>query len=59
MFTGQQFALTEASFVLVRMLQEFDAIEPVDPASMRKMRKGVGLTMWPEDSRVRFRKAHA
>lgn len=41
---GQQFALVEASFLLVRLLHEFDAIEPTDP-DMAKMRKGVALTM--------------
>lgn len=56
---GQQFALTEASFVLVRMLQEFDAIEPVDRASMGKLKKNLGLTLWPVDSRLKFHKAKA
>ena len=28
---GQQFALTEASYVIVRMLQRFDAMENMDP----------------------------
>lgn len=56
---GQQFALTEASFVLVRMLQEFDALEALDLQSLARMKKGLGLTMWPEDSRIRFRKAKA
>ncbi|KAK3117919.1 hypothetical protein LTR53_000211 [Teratosphaeriaceae sp. CCFEE 6253] len=46
---GQQFALVEASYVLVRMLQRFDGIEPVDRALMMKMRKGLGLTMCPVD----------
>ena len=55
---GQQFALTEASYVLVRMLQHFDAIEPIDKADMWKMRKGMGLTMWPGDGvKVRLHKA--
>ena len=42
---GQQFALTEAGFVLVRLLREFDAIEAVNEGEMRKMKKGLGLTM--------------
>lgn len=56
---GQQFALTEASFVLVRFLQEFDALEAVHPQELSKMKKGYGLTMWPEETRIRFRKARA
>ena len=43
---GQQFALTEASFLLVRLLQEFDALEPIDRIEMQKMKKGLGVTMW-------------
>lgn len=43
----------------MRMLQEFDACEPVDRQSLARMKKGLGLTMWPEDSRVRFHKASA
>lgn len=42
---GQQFALTEAAFLLVRLLREFDGVEPVDGGEMRKMKKGMGLTM--------------
>lgn len=42
---GQQFALTEAGFLLVRLLKAFDAIEAVDESEMRKMRKGLDLTM--------------
>ena len=42
---GQQFALTEASFLLVRLLKAFDAVEAVDESEMRKMKKGLGLTM--------------
>ncbi|KAI7366139.1 cytochrome P450 [Hortaea werneckii] len=56
---GQQFALTEVGFVIVRLLQRFEALEPVDRAEMLNMRKGLGLTMWPADGlKVRFRKAH-
>jgi cytochrome P450 len=55
---GQQFALTEASYLLVRLLREYDAIEPVDWAEMRRLKKAIGVTMWPADgARVRFRKA--
>jgi cytochrome P450 len=42
---GQQFALTEAGFLLVRLLKAFDAVEAVDMSEMRKMNKGLGLTM--------------
>lgn len=58
---GQQFALTEASYVLVRMLQSFDAVEPVgERKEMERLRKGLGLTMWPADGvPVRFRRAAA
>ncbi len=55
---GQQFALTEAGYLLVRLLQEFEAIEPMDRAEMQKLKKGLGVTMWPGDgTNVRFRKA--
>lgn len=55
---GQQFALTEAGYVLVRMLQTFEAVEPLERGEMARLRKGVGLTMWPADGvPVRFRKA--
>jgi len=40
---GQQFALTETGYLLVRMLREYDAVEPADVGEMRKMRKGLGL----------------
>jgi len=55
---GQQFALTEASFVLVRMLQQFDAIEPTDRAQMQKLKKELGITMWAADGvKVRLHRA--
>ncbi|KXL51422.1 hypothetical protein M433DRAFT_386533 [Acidomyces richmondensis BFW] len=55
---GQQFALTEASFVLVRVLQQFDAIEPANRAQMQKLRKEQGITMWPADGvKVRLHRA--
>jgi cytochrome P450 len=44
---GQQFALTEAGYVLVRLLQRFDAIEDVYPD--RKVRYGLTLTSCPAD----------
>ncbi|KAK5722920.1 hypothetical protein LTR17_014133 [Elasticomyces elasticus] len=40
---GQQFALVEASYLIVRLLQRYDKIEPVDTALMKKGRKGLGL----------------
>ncbi|KAK3647316.1 hypothetical protein LTR56_008147 [Elasticomyces elasticus] len=40
---GQQFALVEASYLIVRLLQRYDKIEPVDMALMKKGRKGLGL----------------
>lgn len=42
---GQQFALTEAAFLLVRLVREFDRVEAVDEGKMRRMKKGMGLTM--------------
>jgi len=55
---GQQFALTEASFLVVRLLQEFDEIEPVDRTGMERFRKAIGITMWPgEGVRVRLHRA--
>lgn len=55
---GQQFALTEAAIVLVKMLMEFDAIEAVDRREMAGMRKGLGLTMAPMDGvKVRLHRA--
>ena len=55
---GQQFALTEAAFLLVRVLGEFEAVEAVDRERLGRMEKGLGLVMWPRDGvRVRFRRA--
>ncbi|EMC93362.1 hypothetical protein BAUCODRAFT_37054 [Baudoinia panamericana UAMH 10762] len=57
---GQQFALVEARYLLVRMLQQFDAIQPVEMAQALRMPKGLGLTMWPgEGVKVRLHKASA
>lgn len=44
---GQQFALTEAGYVIVRLLQRFDRIEDVYPD--RVIRCGVTLTSAPAD----------
>ena len=53
-----RFALTEASYLIVRLLHQFDAIEPADLTDMRKLKKGLGVTMWPMDGcKVRFHKA--
>ncbi|KAF2718177.1 cytochrome P450 [Polychaeton citri CBS 116435] len=55
---GQQYAVTEASYVLVRFLREFEAMEPVGWTDALTVKKGVGLVMWPgQGVRVRFRKA--
>lgn len=55
---GQQLALIEASYLLVRMLQHYDAIEPVDREDMAALKKGLGLTMWPAGGvKVRMHKA--
>ena len=55
---GQQFALTEAGLLLVRVLQQFDSIEPVDRVEMARFKKGFSVTMWPGDGvKVRLRKA--
>jgi cytochrome P450 len=53
---GQQYALTEAGYVVVRMLQTFDAVEwcgrPGPP------RKAFSVTMTPKDGVVvKFRRA--
>ncbi|KAL4785786.1 cytochrome P450 [Aspergillus varians] len=44
---GQQFALTEAGYVLVRLLQRFDAIEDVYPE--REIKYGLAVTLAPGD----------
>ncbi|KAK3678203.1 hypothetical protein LTR78_002299 [Recurvomyces mirabilis] len=55
---GQQFALVETSYVLVRLLQRYDAVRAVDREQMTKMRKGIGLAMWPADGvKVKLHKA--
>ncbi|KAF1986177.1 cytochrome P450 [Aulographum hederae CBS 113979] len=53
---GQQYALTEASYLVVRMLQQFDRIEWAGPEG--RPRKAMGLTISPKDGvRVRLRRA--
>ncbi|KAG9237123.1 cytochrome P450 alkane hydroxylase-like protein [Amylocarpus encephaloides] len=42
---GQQYALNEASFVIVKLLQRYDTIEPSDPKE--KIIKGITMTMCP------------
>lgn len=55
---GQQFALTEAGYVLVRLLQRFDQIEDVYPD--RRIRYGLTLTSCPADpTTVRLHEANA
>jgi cytochrome P450 len=44
---GQQFALTEAGYVIVRLLQRFDQIEDVNPD--QQIRYGLTLTSSPAD----------
>jgi cytochrome P450 len=45
---GQQFALTEASYVVVRLLQRFDAIEPGVHELEGVVRSNLGLTNCPQ-----------
>ncbi|GME34878.1 Cytochrome p450 family protein [Neofusicoccum parvum] len=53
---GQQFALTEASYVLVRFLQKYDTLEGVDKDA--KLTYRVTLVCTPGDGvRMRFREA--
>ncbi|QIW94585.1 hypothetical protein AMS68_000103 [Peltaster fructicola] len=55
---GQQFALTEAGYMLIKMAQRFDVIEPVDWEEMAKMRREMGITLAVKDQvRVRMHKA--
>ena len=63
---GQQFALTEAGFVLVRLLQRFEAVEGVGNSweSVEKGgygydRLGLTLTMCPADGvKIKLKEAH-
>ncbi|KAI9798807.1 MAG: hypothetical protein M1825_004980 [Sarcosagium campestre] len=53
---GQQFALTEASYVMVRLLQQFDDLEDMDPTS--DIRYNQTLTMCSGNGcKVRLHKA--
>ncbi|KAJ9635358.1 hypothetical protein H2199_008360 [Coniosporium tulheliwenetii] len=55
---GQQYALTEAGYLIVRMLQRFDRIEGVGEHWQKKPRKKISLTMYPLDGvKVRLRMA--
>ncbi|KAK1064571.1 hypothetical protein LTR74_008573 [Friedmanniomyces endolithicus] len=55
---GQQFALVEASYLIVRVLLRYDRVEAVDAGVAGRMRKGLGLTMWPRDGvEIRLREA--
>ncbi|KAK8090594.1 hypothetical protein PG994_000099 [Apiospora phragmitis] len=47
---GQQFALTEAGFVVVRLLQEFDAIEGLDLDNSSRDYSNFGITCAPGSS---------
>lgn len=44
---GQQFALTEASYVVVRLLQRFDAIEAAEGQFEKVIRSNLTLTSCP------------
>lgn len=55
---GQQYSLIETSYLLVKVLREFDKMEPVGWSDTHRVRKGMGLTMWPREGvHVRFHKA--
>ncbi|PYH93210.1 cytochrome P450 [Aspergillus ellipticus CBS 707.79] len=47
---GQQFALTEAGYVLVRILQRFDRFEGVGPTAQGEIKMSVNLTLAPGDN---------
>ena len=47
-FYIEQFALTEASFLLVRMLQRFERIEPAVPGET-EIKKDFGMAMKAAD----------
>jgi len=53
---GQQFALTEASYVTVRLLQRFEKIE--DMAPNQEVICGLTLTMCPKDVKIRLHEAN-
>ena len=53
---GQQFALNEVSFVLVRFLQRYDCIEAVDTVS--PLKKKLSIILGPaEDQKIRLHRA--
>ncbi|KAI9838618.1 MAG: hypothetical protein M1819_004932 [Sarea resinae] len=53
---GQQYALSEASFVVVRMLQRFAKIEATD--GDEGLKKGISVTLYPANGvRVRLHRA--
>lgn len=55
---GQQFALTEASYVVVRLLQRFDAFEPAEGQLDDVIRSKLALTSCPaKNVTLRFREA--
>ena len=50
---SEQFALTEISFVIVRMAQRFEKIELLDPSE--GVKKGLRLTLVPLNGvKIRF-----
>lgn len=52
---AEQYALTEASYTIVRMLQEFSEIESMD--HQERVTKGLGLTLTPGNGvKVKLRK---
>ncbi|QDS68190.1 hypothetical protein FKW77_010513 [Venturia effusa] len=56
---GQQYALTEAAYLLVRLVQCFDKVDFERIADGERMKKGFGLTMSPLNGcKVRLRRAH-
>ncbi|KAF2836541.1 cytochrome P450 [Patellaria atrata CBS 101060] len=58
---GQQYALTETGYVIVRMLQTFDKIEGIGPGTSadEKPNKALGVTLYPRDGiKIRLRIAN-
>ncbi|KAK5132091.1 hypothetical protein LTR08_000341 [Meristemomyces frigidus] len=57
---GQQYAMTEASYCLVRLLQRYDAIE-LDPdsaaAKHEHVKKTIGVTLAPVELKLRLHEA--
>ena len=55
---GQQYSIIETSYLLVKLLLEFDRMEPVGWSDALAVRKGMGLTMWPREGvNVRMHRA--